>query len=444
MELRRRLADQGLVERVRGREGVVDAVPVAGVVVEVEAGDAQRGGEGERPAELLGRATGADRVEQRAHDQLGVVVEEGPAQLAGVDTAAVATCARGQRGRQLLLRPGHQAGEVVGVVPLATFLAAVGGARLADHRRHDARVLGPDQRNALEGLVREVEGVTLVDEHVVGGGREHHPLRGGEVPRVDHGRQRPLGRVGRPSLHEAPVPAGHLLEVVVAVAERRLREAGRAPPRVPADEGERVDEGQWPVGRVERGEQVGHGHEHGQPGSPACVAIGRPVVEGLGHDRLRTAGLQQPERGLGHDEGDALLEPVAQPSLEPAHGIGLRAGRDEDGAVVDGHVEADRVVGPRVERAPAGQIEAGVVPVARHEAGLDRALVEGEPEVGAAILDGEGPTAVPHDEHRERADLCEQAAIALQIVQRTGPDRVLQRHVPSLAPGAEFVKPRLV
>ena len=46
--------DQSLVHGVGVREPVVDDVPVAVVVLDVEAGDAQPGGQGQGPPQLLG------------------------------------------------------------------------------------------------------------------------------------------------------------------------------------------------------------------------------------------------------------------------------------------------------------------------------------------------------------------------------------------------------
>ena len=106
-----------------------------------------------------------------------------------------------------------------------------------------------------------------------------------------------------------------------------------------------------------------------------------------------------PSVALASTSGDALLEPVPEPATQPADGIGIGARADEDVVSRDLHVEAGGVVGPRVERASAGQVEAGVVPVAGHEPRLDRALVEGEAEVRAAVLDAVGHPVVPYDQH---------------------------------------------
>ena len=84
--------------------------------------------------------------------------------------------------------------------------------------------------------------------------------------------------------------------------------------------------------------------------------------------------------------------------------------RDEHVAVAHVDVEAAGVVGPQVERAARHEVEAGVVPVARDEPGLDRALVQREAEVRAAVLDRERRAVVPEHDDRQGADLGEQLA----------------------------------
>ena len=61
-------------------ERVVDRVPVAVIVLHVEACDPERRGVGDRPADLLLVGTGAQGLEQGARDHLGIVVEELPAE----------------------------------------------------------------------------------------------------------------------------------------------------------------------------------------------------------------------------------------------------------------------------------------------------------------------------------------------------------------------------
>ncbi len=75
-ELRRRLAHDRVVQRVRRGERVMDGVPVAEVVLGVEPGDAQRGRERERTRELLSGRTRVRGVEERVDDGFGLVAEE--------------------------------------------------------------------------------------------------------------------------------------------------------------------------------------------------------------------------------------------------------------------------------------------------------------------------------------------------------------------------------
>ena len=87
-ELRRGSALQALVQCVRRGERVVHGVPVAVVVLDVKASDAQRGRVRDRPPELLlGRRP--PRVRRAsARDHLGIVVEESPSERADVGEGA--------------------------------------------------------------------------------------------------------------------------------------------------------------------------------------------------------------------------------------------------------------------------------------------------------------------------------------------------------------------
>src|SRR4029077_20289048 len=78
---RRRRAHDRLVQRVRGRESVVHLVPVAVVVLRVEARDPQRGGVRDRAAELLGFGAGRDRVVDGGDDLGRVLGQDRPGQL---------------------------------------------------------------------------------------------------------------------------------------------------------------------------------------------------------------------------------------------------------------------------------------------------------------------------------------------------------------------------
>ena len=108
--------------------------------------------------------------------------------------------------------------------------------------------------------------------------------------------------------------------------------------------------------------------------------------------------------------------------LQVSDHVVVGAGLHEDVAVAHRGREAAGVVRPHVERASRHQIEAGVMPVTGDETGLDRALVEGEAQVGAPVLDGVRGALVPEHHDRHRADLGEEAALLLQLGERPGPD----------------------
>ena len=61
-----------------------------------------------------------------------------------------------------------------------------------------------------------------------------------------------------------------------------------------------------------------------------------------------------------------------------------------------------------------------MVPVARDQPGLDRALVEREAQVRAAVLDRPGAVLVPEHDDRQRADLGEQPTGGLELCERPG------------------------
>jgi hypothetical protein len=85
-----RVASDGLVHCVRRREGVVvHAVPVADVVLDVEADEAQSSGEGHRAGELLHRGATRRRIHQRVGDVVGLVGEQRPADRAPSSSSGI-------------------------------------------------------------------------------------------------------------------------------------------------------------------------------------------------------------------------------------------------------------------------------------------------------------------------------------------------------------------
>jgi len=68
-----RLANDGLVHGVGGRERVVHGVPVSDVVLGVEANQPEGGREGDRPGQLLGIRTSSCGLDQGFDDLAWIV-----------------------------------------------------------------------------------------------------------------------------------------------------------------------------------------------------------------------------------------------------------------------------------------------------------------------------------------------------------------------------------
>ncbi len=283
----------------------------------------------------------------------------------------------------------------------------------------------PEMAEGLERLVGEVERVPAVDVDVIGDGGEHRRFDLVRRAGGDRRRQRALGAIGVAGVDEPPVPTEDALDRLVGSAERSVGEPWGLAADVAGEEGERMDEGERPVARREPGQQVRHAGQHGHPAPPPVATVAFPEPVGDLEDRPFSAGqFEQRRHGLGDHQREAVFEPVLQPPAPPLGGSRARAGTNGDGIVVgvDQHLEPGGVVGPRVERATAGEVEPGVVPMAGDEAGLDRPLVQRETEVRAPILDRERCVLVPDHQHRQVAGLAEQPSGPPEFGERS--DRV--------------------
>ena len=121
---------------------------------------------------------------------------------------------------------------------------------------------------------------------------------------------------------------------------------------------------------------------------------------GKGDTVVRGRGVEA-ENGLGNDEPDVVLHTVFEPRRPSADRIELGRTRiDPDLAVDDRHRESPHVVGKRIERAAAREIEPRVVPVARQDAVSNGASVQREAHVRAAVIDRGEP--VPKTENGDR------------------------------------------
>ena len=233
----------------------------------------------------------------------------------------------------------------------------------------------------------------------------------------ERGLERAFGRVGRAGVDEAPVPAARAGRSGTSVRlERADGEARRVVARVARDEREAVDERERVVVGVEVGEQVRHRDEHGEARAPTRAAVARAELDAGAHDlgRGATPASSSPSTDFAMTSEMSSSSPLRRRAWRWPTGSASTRGAHEHVVAADLDVEAARVVGPQVERAARHEVEARVVPVAGDEPGLDRALVEREAEVRAAVLDRERGVVVPEHDDRQRADLGEQPARRLR------------------------------
>ena len=362
----------------------------------------------------------------------GMLVEELPREPGDVGEAAVAGGARGDGGVEPGLRLGDQHRQVVRMSPGAALLRPGRGGGTAHHRgEHVGCGLLAHVPERLERLVGEVDGVPAVDEDVVGDGGEHHALHIADRARFrQRGREHELGRVARTGFDESAVPLGEPDPFdLAAVVERAQGEARRVVAGVAGDEREPVHQRQRTVRLIEHGEHVRHRDEHGETGTPSAVAVARAEGDAAPHDLVGgDPGLEQPQHRLRQHQREPRLQAVVEPLEEMGDRIVAAARFDEHVVTVDGDLEAAGVVGERIEGAPGDEVEAGVVPVAGHEPGLDGPLVQREAHVRAAVLDRPGAVVVPEHHDRQRADLGQQATFLAQLVERPG----THRHAPTI------------
>ena len=132
------------------------------------------------------------------------------------------------------------------------------------------------------------------------------------------------------------------------------------------------------------------------------------------------AAVDEADHGLRDHERDVALEAVVQPGAAVRERIAERRQVDPDLAVAQLDREDAQVVGPLVERAAGGDVEAGVVPVAGEDAVLERPAVEREAHVRAAVVDRADAVAVGEERERVPVHVRDERAEPADVVERRG------------------------
>jgi len=255
--------------------------------------------------------------------------------------------------------------QIFGLAPFGRFLRAARRGHLADNgRQHGRSVLPPDQVEAFERLVDEVERVPAVGEGPFRLGREQGASEHGRRKAgVDRGEKGALGRLAMANLYPAWQPAFQNRRFRPA-PERGAFPSGRLAVTIGRDAARSVEEHEISVILGQRGQEIAKGREDREADAPAVTVL-RPVQRCLTQDvGFRNSSGKPTLHRLGDDEADVMGKSVVKPTTPVRVGIGVAERRPHPDLVV-AHLDCGcgRVVRPQVEGAAAFEIEAGMVPV---------------------------------------------------------------------------------
>jgi hypothetical protein len=175
--------------------------------------------------------------------------------------------------------------------------------------------------------------------------------------------------------------------------------------------------------------------EDGQAHAPA-VAVSRAVQRDLPHDiRRRHAAGELAVHRLGDDQAEVVGEPVVEPVAPMRRRIGVAEGGLHPDVRAAHFDRAGRhVVGPQIEGAAAGEIEARVVPVAGEDPVLDAAAFERKAHVRTAIIEREHAPAVMHHQDRAMWPAHHEPPLGLELLEATGVDEARDRNIHGARP----------
>ena len=180
------------------------------------------------------------------------------------------------------------------------------------------------------------------------------------------------------------------------------------------------------LGLVEPGDEIHHAGEGRQAAEPALAAAHHAEVD-PGAEEVEAARvcLEQREGGLRQDERDVPLERVTEALALVADRIIAGAQVDEDVVAVHGDREAAQLVGELVEGAAGGQVEAGVVPVAREDPVADRPAVERKAHVRTPVVDRVYLLAFGEQAERVPVEVHDEAACGAELFERRSADATI-------------------
>ena len=257
---------------------------------------------------------------------------------------------------------------------------------------------------------------------MVGRGGEQHPAELRVVgPGADGRGDAALGALRIAHLHELPEPPREDLHVLLGARQRPDGEAGRHARAVERERGQALVERVRPVVGIEHREQVGEARVHRQAlAEPGSAVAGAELEPGAKWLVRNGASLDEADHRLRDHERQVALEAVAEPRTAQRQRVAERREIDPDFAVADLDREHAQLVGPLVERAARRDVEAGVAPVAREDASRERAAVEREAHVRAAVVDGADAVAVREQRQRVPVHVRDERSEAADVLEGGG------------------------
>ena len=335
--------------------------------------------------------------------------------------------ARGQRLGQLGERAVEQRDEVDRVPPRVRLLHPLGDGELRRQRReHRLGALPAGDVERLERLVDEVERVAAVEVAVVGRGGEEHV---GELVRrraaADGGDERALRALGVAHLDEAAEPAREPRRApALGPGSGSSGKRGGSTGRVGGDVGEPVVERRGAVAGSSRGtrfmKQVSVVRPRNQPPPRRATPKSRPARKTstparIGLERARSSPSRATSGMSRSSPSRSRLRWCATGSSRGRRSTSTSSPSSSTG-------KRRSVVGPLVERAAGRRGRSGVVPVAREDAVADRAAVEREAHVRAAVVDGVDLVAVGEQTDRVPVEVDDEPSRRAQLGERRGAD----------------------
>ena len=152
-------------------------------------------------------------------------------------------------------------------------------------------------------------------------------------------------------------------------------------------------------------QQVGHRGQDSHAAGPIVAVAGAEQGRLPDNVALLHTSIEQGQSRLAHDESEVMLHPFLESVLPMRQVIARLARQHPDFLASDVDRIPGNVISPEMERAAAGQVEPGVVPIAGEDAVFHTPAMQRKAHVRTAVFHGEDfPVVVEHRDGLVQAD----------------------------------------